>query len=201
MRLYLSRKEQYAVVVLLLAIIGALFVLSYAYGKRARESDNQPFFVQSAGAPGGQEASVDAPTANEVVVHVAGAVNKPGVYHLPAGGRINDAVQLAGGPRADGDADALNLAEKLQDGERIYVPTRAESQQIARAQGPPELITRDSSTPQTVTAKATAAAATRAESNENAATPAKVKTATKGAPAGSTRPPWSERTAQSADQH
>ena len=180
MKLYLSRKEQYAVVVLLLAIIGALFVLSYAYGKRAQESDTQPFFVPSAGAPGNADATSDgAATAADMVVHVTGAVMKPGVYHVPAGGRINDAVQLAGGVRADGYADALNLAEKLQDGERVYVPTRAEWQQITAAQGPPQLITRDPGTP----VPTAAAPSSRATPHEHAATSTATQTATKGSPA------------------
>ena len=181
MKLYLSRNEQYAVVVLLLAIIGALFVLSYAYGKRAQESDSQPFFVQSSGTPGSAGATSDmAATAPDVVVHVAGAVKQPGLYHVPAGGRINDALQLAGGARADGYADALNLAEKLQDGERVYVPTRAEWQQIAVAQGPPALVTRDPSTPMPATAATPARS--RATAHERAATSSGTPAATKGIP-------------------
>ena len=142
MQWYFSRKEQFAVVVLLLAIIGALFVLSYAYGKRDREIANQPFYTPSTAVGGSDTAALAA----DVVVHVTGAVNKPGVYTLPTGARVNDAVRLAGGPRADGYADALNLAEKLQDGERLYIPTRAEWQQISAAQGPPEFVTPDATT-------------------------------------------------------
>lgn len=182
MKLYFSRQEQYAVVVLLLAIIGALFVLSYAYGKRAQARETQPFFVPSSEAPSnagnatGAAAATDAATmAPEVVVHVAGAVKAPGVYHLPAGGRVNDAVQCAGGVRADGYGDALNLAEKLQDGERVYVPTRTEWQQIAAEQGPPPLITRDAGT----TAPSAATPARRhASTHDNTGTSSAAPTAT-----------------------
>lgn len=61
-----------------------------------------------------------------VVVHVAGAVRSPGVYELAAGARVWDAVQAAGGPVADAEVDAINLARPLGDGERIYVPRRGE---------------------------------------------------------------------------
>lgn len=57
-----------------------------------------------------------------IVVHVAGAVVVPGVYQLPAGARAVDAVSVAGGASADALADALNLAQPLHDGDRVYVP-------------------------------------------------------------------------------
>jgi competence protein ComEA len=57
-----------------------------------------------------------------VVVHVAGAVAAPGVYQLQAGARIQDGVLAAGGGLADADLDALNLARRLRDGERVSVP-------------------------------------------------------------------------------
>lgn len=56
-------------------------------------------------------------------VHVCGAVAVPGVYELPAGSRIFDAVELAGGVTEDGVPTALNFAERVYDGEQILVPT------------------------------------------------------------------------------
>jgi competence protein ComEA len=61
-----------------------------------------------------------------VVVHVAGAVNSPGVYVLPEGSRVVNAVEAAGGVTEAAAADAVNLARLLVDGERVYVPTRQE---------------------------------------------------------------------------
>ncbi|MDD2555657.1 MAG: ComEA family DNA-binding protein [Syntrophaceticus sp.] len=58
-------------------------------------------------------------------VHVAGAVNKPGVYHLDSGARVEDAVQRAE-PLADADLNALNLARRIVDGEKILVPKEGE---------------------------------------------------------------------------
>jgi competence protein ComEA len=57
----------------------------------------------------------------KVVVHVAGAVAKPGVLLMPAGARVIDAVEGAGGAAPDADLDRLNLAAKLVDGQRILV--------------------------------------------------------------------------------
>jgi competence protein ComEA len=58
----------------------------------------------------------------EVVVHVAGAVKSPGVYRLPAGARLNQAIAAAGNSLGDADLDALNLAALAIDGSQIYVP-------------------------------------------------------------------------------
>jgi competence protein ComEA len=56
-----------------------------------------------------------------VVVHVAGAVTQPGVVELPAGSRVIDAIEAAGGALANADLDRLNLAAKLSDGQRVLV--------------------------------------------------------------------------------
>lgn len=75
-----------------------------------------------------QPADVDvgAGVPGEVVVHVAGAVWRPGVYALPAGERVADAIDAAGGVRRDGNPDSLNLAAPLVDGAQIYVAAEGE---------------------------------------------------------------------------
>jgi competence protein ComEA len=60
--------------------------------------------------------------ATVVVVHVAGAVVAPGVHTLPAGSRVVDAIEAAGGLTAEADGSRINLAAPLTDGERVYVP-------------------------------------------------------------------------------
>lgn len=62
-----------------------------------------------------------------VVVHVAGAVVSPGVQRLPAGSRVIDAVDAAGGLRPDADAGRVNLAAELVDGTQVYVPAVGEA--------------------------------------------------------------------------
>jgi competence protein ComEA len=59
-----------------------------------------------------------------VTVHVAGAVHRPGVYRLPAGSRVDDALRRAGGPGRTADLAAVNLAAKVEDGRQILVPRR-----------------------------------------------------------------------------
>lgn len=59
-------------------------------------------------------------------VHVVGAVGRPGVYRLPAGARVEDAVASAGGARAGANLAGLNLASKLADGQQVIVPRRGQ---------------------------------------------------------------------------
>jgi competence protein ComEA len=61
----------------------------------------------------------------DLVVHVAGAVREPGVYRLPTGSRVADAVERAGGSTGAAAVDAINLAARLADGQQVVVPAEA----------------------------------------------------------------------------
>ena len=61
-----------------------------------------------------------------ITVDVKGAVKSPGIYDLPIGSRVNDAVQKAGGLTEQADSKALNLAQKVSDEALVYVPTKGE---------------------------------------------------------------------------
>ena len=65
-----------------------------------------------------------------IVVHVAGAVAVPGVYHLPAAARVVDALTAAGGASPLARTDAVNLAAPVHDGDRVYVPTLDEAPSV-----------------------------------------------------------------------
>lgn len=81
----------------------------------------------TAGAPSlGARASPGASRPAEVVVHVVGAVNSPGLVHVPAGARVSDAVTAAGGATGEADLGAVNLARVVVDGEQIRVPKPGE---------------------------------------------------------------------------
>lgn len=110
-------------------------------------------YVLAQGSPGGGGGAVAAPRAGgggavrveradggKVTVHVAGAVRRPGVYRLPAGARVDDALRRAGGASRRADLAAVNLAAKLEDGRQVLVPERApvaERASAAAASGAP----------------------------------------------------------------
>ena len=62
-----------------------------------------------------------------ITVDVKGAVKSPGIYDLPVGSRINDAVQKAGGLTDNADSKSINLAQKISDEALVYVPTKEEA--------------------------------------------------------------------------
>jgi len=83
---------------------------------------------------GGEEPRAQAPSAARVsrapdvpkvtLVHVAGAVRKPGVYRVGGDSRVIQAVRIAGGPTRDADLSRLNLAAPLADGQQVVIPVR-----------------------------------------------------------------------------
>jgi competence protein ComEA len=120
-----------------LLVYGALAVVLLLVGARwirgANERGSEPGGVAFAAdgdpapgeeAPGGGSLAVAA-GGEDVVVHVAGAVRDPGVFRLPAGSRVTDAVERAGGPSAKAAVDGINLAARVADGQQVVVPGRA----------------------------------------------------------------------------
>ena len=101
---------------------------------KAREGSVQESPVQqSTGQQStGQENSAGA---GEVVVHVSGQVNAPGVVTIAAPGRVIDAVEEAGGPTPEADLALINLAEPIVDGAHIHVPAHGEGEAIAGVPG------------------------------------------------------------------
>ncbi len=78
--------------------------------------------------PGGKPVALEpAPTKAPIAVQVLGDVVRPGVYELPEGARVTDAIDAAGGLIADANTGDLNLAAKLEDGQQIQIGTGSSS--------------------------------------------------------------------------
>lgn len=69
----------------------------------------------------------DSKSLGEIVVHVDGAVARPGVYNLAADSRIHDAIGAAGGLAGSADQSKINLAAKISDGQKVHIPAVGES--------------------------------------------------------------------------
>jgi len=68
-------------------------------------------------------------SAESIVVHIAGAVQKPGLLKIPANFRLGEAIEKAGGAVEEADLNQLNLAIVLEDGARYYIPTLEETKE------------------------------------------------------------------------
>lgn len=116
-------------IALLAAVVG---IAAVALWHPARSSFAQPVTALTAASPSPAASerrryrSAERASTDDAVVYVAGAVAKPGLYHLHAGDRTARAVALAGGLRDGADAAGVNLAARAQDGDEIYVPQSGE---------------------------------------------------------------------------
>jgi competence protein ComEA len=112
----LSRGEIAGLIVVLVLLLGGAG-LWYA------RSLPKPVTIAASTGPGAAEASATAsPTAAPLIVDVAGAVRRPGVYEFGEGDRVIDAIERAGGAMPKADLSLLNLAAPLADGTQILVP-------------------------------------------------------------------------------
>lgn len=111
-----------------LFVYGAVAIALLLVGARAirAESGGEALGASAAFSPGATPAgaaSFDS-TGPGLVVDVAGAVRDPGVYRLPEGSRVVDALARAGGPSGDAMLEAINRAARLVDGQQVVVPKR-----------------------------------------------------------------------------
>ena len=128
-----------------LAAYAACFVLVVVIGWRVLRSDGEAsravggggaaaVSTTGTGGSGAGERGSGAPSVSvapardgSAVVHVVGAVHRPGVYRLRVGQRVQEAIRRAGGTKGGADLQAINLAAKVADGQQVVVPRRAAS--------------------------------------------------------------------------
>jgi competence protein ComEA len=112
-----------------LAVYFAIAVVALLLGARWIKSGEAGAPAESIayGSEGGTSDEVEFDgSGGDLVVHVAGAVRKPGVYRMPEGSRVTDAIERAGGPVADAAEEAINLAARLADGQQVTLPARSD---------------------------------------------------------------------------
>ncbi len=107
-----------------LAVYGAIAVVLLLVGARWIRSGEGRGEPQGGVSFASRSSDVTGGEGSDVVVHVAGEVNHPGVYRLPAGSRVTDGVRRAGGATARAATDGINLAARLSDGQQVIVPAR-----------------------------------------------------------------------------
>lgn len=121
-------------IVISVGIIIALIVMFIIYQKSGSKNiiDYDEEFLISENSIKNNSTKVnnteDLKELEEIVVHIAGAVNSPGVVKLKDGERIEDAIKLAGGLTENADISNVNLAYVLEDGVKIIIPSKGDGQ-------------------------------------------------------------------------
>jgi len=119
----ISRGRALAYVVALLLGLTLAGRVAFHTGARAQPRA-APVAMKAAQAP-----------ARKVLVHVVGAVRKPGLYRLTEGSRIDDAIKAAGGAKPRADLQLINLAAPVADGQQVIVPVRGHAASAGSSAG------------------------------------------------------------------
>lgn len=130
----IEKIKEYKIIVICASlglVLGGFFLLNPARQTPAKESNLQT--EVAAISKDSTDEKEDKNQKEEVVeqdlitVDVKGAVKSPGIYDLPVGSRVNDAIQKAGGLTENADSKSINLAQKISDEALVYVPTKEEA--------------------------------------------------------------------------
>ena len=147
MEAIIEKIKEYKIIVVCAGLglaLGAFFLLKPSSQTSVKETNLQTE-VSAVSKDSSSEKEVkkeekeESPEQDLITVDVKGAVKSPGIYDLPVGSRVHDAVQKAGGLTDEADSKSLNLAQKISDEALVYVPTKGEeaaSQQAASGTTP-----------------------------------------------------------------
>ena len=134
MEAIIEKIKEYKIIVVCAGLglaLGAFFLLKPSSQTSVKETNLQTE-VSAVSKDSSSEKEVkkeekeESPEQDLITVDVKGAVKSPGIYDLPVGSRVHDAVQKAGGLTDEADSKSLNLAQKVSDEALVYVPTKGE---------------------------------------------------------------------------
>lgn len=118
-----TKKEQIAILVVALVVILSIGYKFFLQDYLKEDDESFGLIEDYLENPNNQETNEDLPDDDfEIMVHISGEVYRPGLVTLSNGDRLIDAVNLSGGLKNQADLDRINLAKKVQDEEKIYIP-------------------------------------------------------------------------------
>ena len=130
MEAIIEKIKEYKIIVIctgLGLLVGGFFLLKPATHTPVKETNLQAEVTAVSKDSSTEKEVKEEPLEQDLItVDVKGAVKSPGIYDLPIGSRVNDAVQKAGGLTEQADSKSLNLAQKVSDEALVYVPTKGE---------------------------------------------------------------------------
>lgn len=122
---------------IIIAIIGSMIIIAFLYYIYTKEDESvisteeivEENMIENTAENLEENEETTKEDVDKIVVHVSGAVNKEGIVKLEENSRISDAIDKAEGLKENADTKNINLAFKLEDGMKIYIPTIGESRE------------------------------------------------------------------------
>ncbi len=149
MEAIIEKIKEYKIIVICTSLgllVGGFFLLKPAPQTPVKETNLQAEVAAvSKDSVSEKEVKKEEPVEQDLItVDVKGAVKSPGIYDLPVGSRVNDAVQKAGGLTEQADSKSINLAQKVSDEALVYVPSKGEESASQQAgSGAPSSTSKD----------------------------------------------------------
>lgn len=130
--MYNFNKKQKIILGVLIAVVAG-FVCYYVYAQDQDNSTKQIDFESNVETEENLLEEQEKYSDERILVHVSGAVNKEGLVELKINSRIAEAIDKAGGVKENASTEDINLAYKLEDGMKIYIPTKQEKESLAKS--------------------------------------------------------------------
>lgn len=123
-----NKKQKIVLVILAIAVI--LGICYYVYAKDGDFSSMEELQVEESLQENSEEAKeTNKENEENIVVHISGAVEQEGIVKLKVNSRVADAIEKAGGLKDDAYTNDINLAYVLEDGMKIYIPNKQETEE------------------------------------------------------------------------
>ena len=123
----LSKNEKIIICIILAIIISIIGYYIYVNlnDNESYIEDDDSLYIEENYTDVDNETNVNKSEEN-IIIHIAGCVENEGVYEVKKNSRISDAIDIAGGLTSDANTKNINLAQKLNDGQKIYIPNKKE---------------------------------------------------------------------------
>lgn len=121
----LTQKQKFIVIIVIILVIG---IIAYYYINSTKEVYTGFDTENTLETKETENEEIVEETQNKIVVHITGAVKNNGIVEVKEKARINDVVEAAGGLTEDADLENVNLAYVVEDGQKIYIPSKGEKE-------------------------------------------------------------------------
>ena len=112
----LSKNQKYIIII---AVVIVLLIIGYYIIKKNNNYEEINIFSE-------EKLTVESESNKKIIIHITGCVIKEGIIEIEEGARVADAIEEAGGASIDADFNKINLAYVLEDGQKLYIPSKYE---------------------------------------------------------------------------